>query len=79
MTAHYLNRIIKLELRIRLQIHDIHSTVNNFVDWPHSGAIVHYSGYVEPQDGAMSVLLSSQKEAVVCVWCIQKESHCCEG
>jgi hypothetical protein len=27
---------------------------------------MHYSGYVEPQDGAMSVLLSFQQEAVVC-------------
>jgi hypothetical protein len=25
---------------------DIHSTVNNFVEWPHSGAVIHYSGRV---------------------------------
>jgi hypothetical protein len=52
------------------------STVNNFVD---SGAVMHYRGYVEPQVDAVSVLLSSQQEAVVCVRCIQKDSHCCEG
>jgi hypothetical protein len=23
--------------------------------------------------------ISSQQEAVACVWCTQKESHCCEG
>jgi hypothetical protein len=57
----------------------IRSTVNNFEDWPHSGAVMHYSGYVEPRDGALSFLLSSQQEAVACVRCIQKESHCCEG
>jgi hypothetical protein len=34
---------------------------------------------VEPRDGAVSILLSSQQEAVACVWCIQKESHCYEG
>jgi hypothetical protein len=56
----------------------IHSTVNHFVEGPHSGAVIHYNGYVEPRDGAMSVLLSSQQEAVACVWCIQEESHCCE-
>jgi hypothetical protein len=58
---------------------NICSTVNNFVDWPHSGAVMHYSRCVEPHVGAMSVLLSSQQEAVVCVLCIQKESHCFEG
>jgi hypothetical protein len=57
----------------------LRSTVNNFVDWPQSGAVMHYSGHVEPRGGAMSVLLLSQQEAVACVWCIQKESHCCEG
>jgi hypothetical protein len=57
----------------------IRSTFNNFVDWPHIGAVMHYSGYLEPRDGAVSVLLSSQQEAVACVRCIQKESHSCEG
>jgi hypothetical protein len=38
-----------------------------------------YSGYVEPGTGALSVLLSFQQEAVVCVWCIQEENYCCEG
>jgi hypothetical protein len=57
----------------------LRSTVNNFVDWPHIGAVMHYSGYVEPRDGAVSFLLSSQQEAVTCVLCIQKENHCCEG
>jgi hypothetical protein len=42
------------------------STVNNFVDRPHIGAVMHYSGYVEPRDGAVSFLLSSQQEAVAC-------------
>jgi hypothetical protein len=27
----------------------------------------------------MSILLLFQQEAVVCMWWIQKESHCCEG
>jgi hypothetical protein len=31
-------------------------TVNNFVDWPRSGSVMHNSRYVEPQDGAVSVL-----------------------
>jgi hypothetical protein len=57
----------------------IRSTANNFVDWPHIGAVMLYSGYVEPRDGAVSFLLSSQQEAVACVRCIQKESHCSEG
>jgi hypothetical protein len=35
------------------------STVNNFLDWLHSGAVMHYSRYVEPRDGAMSILLLS--------------------
>jgi hypothetical protein len=56
----------------------IRRTVNNFMDWPYSGAVMHYSGYVEPRDGAVSILLLSQQEAVVCIWCIQKEHHCCE-
>jgi hypothetical protein len=43
---------------------DIRSTVNNYVDWSHSGAVMHYSEYMEPRDGAVSVLLSSQQEAV---------------
>jgi hypothetical protein len=58
---------------------NVRSTVNNFVDWPHIGAVMHYSGYVEPRDGAVSVLLSSQQEAVACVRCIQKESHVLKG
>jgi hypothetical protein len=33
----------------------------------------------ESRDGAVSVLLSSQQEAVACVRCIQKDSHCSEG
>jgi hypothetical protein len=41
-------------------IRTLRSTVNNFVGWPHSGAVMHYSGYVEPQDGAVPVLLSFQ-------------------
>jgi hypothetical protein len=57
----------------------LRSTVNNFMVWPHFGAVMHYSGYVEPRDGAVSFLLSSQQEAVACVQCIQKESHCSEG
>jgi hypothetical protein len=57
----------------------IHSTVNNFVDWSHIGTVMHCSGYVEPRDGAVSFLLLSQQEAVACVWCIQKKSHCSEG
>jgi hypothetical protein len=40
---------------------------NNCVDWPHSGAVMHNSGYVEPRDGAVSMLLSSQQEAVASV------------
>jgi hypothetical protein len=35
------------------------------------------SGYVEPQDGAVSIRLLSRQEAVVCMWCIQKESRRC--
>jgi hypothetical protein len=27
---------------------NLHSTVNNFVDWLHSGAVMHYGRYVEP-------------------------------
>jgi hypothetical protein len=64
---------------VRASYRYIRSTVNNFVDWPHIGAVMHYRGYVEPRDGAVSVLLSSQQEAVACVRCIQKESHCSEG
>jgi hypothetical protein len=56
----------------------IRSTVD-FMDWPHSGAVMHYSGYMEPRDGAVSILLSSQQEAVACMQCIQKESRCCQG
>lgn len=36
------------------------------MDCPHSGDLMHCGGYVEPQDGAMS-LLSFQQEAVTCV------------
>jgi hypothetical protein len=41
-------------------LQDIHSTVNNFMDRQHSGAAIHYSVYVEPREGAMPILLSSQ-------------------
>jgi hypothetical protein len=58
---------------------NVRSTMKNSVDWLHSGAVMHFSGYVKQQDGARSVLLSSQQEVVACVRCIQKESHCCEG
>jgi hypothetical protein len=57
----------------------IRGIVNNFVEWPHSGAVMHFNQYMEPRDGAMSVLLSSQKEAVACVLYIQKECHYCKG
>jgi hypothetical protein len=62
-------------------LQDIHSTVNNFMDWPHSGAAIRYSGYVEPRDGAMSILLSSQQEAVACVQCIvfRKKANVVKG
>jgi hypothetical protein len=40
---------------------------------------MHYKGYVEPQDGSMSVHLSSQQEAVARIWCIHKGIHCFEG
>jgi hypothetical protein len=33
---------------VNLQGDNICSTVNNFVDLPHSGAVMHYSGYTEP-------------------------------
>jgi hypothetical protein len=36
------------------------NTANNYVDYPHSGAVTHYSGYLEPRVGAVSVHLSSQ-------------------
>jgi hypothetical protein len=49
------------------------------MDWLHSGAVMHYRKYVEPRDVAMSVLLSSQQEAVAYLWCMKKESHCCDG
>jgi hypothetical protein len=39
----------------------LHSKVNNFVDWPHCGADIHYRGYVEPRDGAVSVLSLRQE------------------
>jgi hypothetical protein len=58
---------------------NVPSTIKNSVDWPHSGAVMHFSGYVKQQDGVISVILSSQQEVVACVRCIQKESHCCEG
>jgi hypothetical protein len=38
----------------------IRDTVNNFVELPHSGSVMHCSEYMEPPDGAVSVLLSSQ-------------------
>jgi hypothetical protein len=40
----------------------------NFMDWPHSGDVMHHSEYMEPRDSAVSVLLSSQqKQLCVCV------------
>jgi hypothetical protein len=61
------------------EMYHIRGRVNNFVEWPHSGAAMHCSEYMEPRDGAVSVLLSSQKEEDACLLCIQKECHCCEG
>lgn len=57
---------------------DVCITVNNFVDWLCSGAVMHYTRHVKLWDGTMSILLSSPQEAVACVWCIKKECHCCE-
>jgi hypothetical protein len=42
------------------------------MDWVLSGTVIHYNRYVEPQEGIMSVLLSSRQEAVACVQCMQK-------
>jgi hypothetical protein len=50
------------------------NTVNNFIVWLHSSAVLHCSEYVESQDGDLSVL-SSQQEAVASMWYIQKGSH----
>jgi hypothetical protein len=44
----------------------IYSTVNNFMDWPHSGAVMHYSGYVEPQDGAIHSSLIPATSSCLC-------------
>jgi hypothetical protein len=44
------------------------------MDWPHSGTVMHYSRYLYPQDGAMSVILSSQQEAALSVLCVQEGS-----
>jgi hypothetical protein len=44
----------------------IRSTVNNFVDWPHSGAVMHYSGYVESRDGAVSFSCPRKKQSRAC-------------
>jgi hypothetical protein len=49
------------------------------MDWSHNGTVMHYSQYVEPQDGAVSIVLLPQQETTACVQCIQKESHCCKG
>jgi hypothetical protein len=49
------------------------------VDGLHSGVVMRCGKYVDPQDGAMSILLSSQEEAFACMLCIQKENHCYEG
>jgi hypothetical protein len=38
---------------------------NNFVDWPHSGAVMRYSEYNGPRNGATFVPLSSQQEAAL--------------
>jgi hypothetical protein len=35
------------------------------MEWPHSGAVMHCSEYMEPRDGAVSVLLSSKKSSCV--------------
>jgi hypothetical protein len=56
---------------------DICSTVSNFVAWSHSGAVMHCTGYVEPWDAAMSILLSFQKKQFCA--CVYSESHCCKG
>jgi hypothetical protein len=34
------------------------------MDWPQGGAVMHYGRYMEPRDGAVSILLLSQQEAV---------------
>jgi hypothetical protein len=36
------------------------------MDWPHIGAVMHYSGYMEPGDGAMLVLLVPVRNSFVC-------------
>jgi hypothetical protein len=40
----------------------IHSMVSNFIFWLHIGAVMHCSVYMEPWDGAVSVV-SPQQEA----------------
>jgi hypothetical protein len=57
---------------------NIRSAVINFADWPHSSAAMHYSGHVEPRDGAVSVLLSSQQEAIVCVTVVKENLRLAE-
>jgi hypothetical protein len=51
----------------------LHIRINNFVAWPHSGAVMHYIGYVEPRDGAVSLIRLSRQEAVACVPSIQED------
>jgi hypothetical protein len=51
----------------------IRNTVNNFENWPLSGAVMNYSGYVGSRDGAVSVILSSQQEAVACMRAVYSE------
>jgi hypothetical protein len=48
-------------------IQHIFSAVNNLMDWPRRGTVMNYSGYMEPQDGAMSILLLFKQEAILCM------------
>jgi hypothetical protein len=43
--------------------------------WPHRGTVMHYSGYMGPQDGAVSILLLSQQEVVLCVHAVYSERN----
>lgn len=56
----------------------LHNTVSNFVDWPHSDAVMLYTGYVKARDGIIPVHCPMKKQLCAC-WCIQEESHCCKG
>jgi hypothetical protein len=55
------------------------STVGNSVDWSHSGAVMYHSRYVEPRDGAASVIFSPQQEAVACFRCIENKVTVVKG